>query len=670
MTHLLPLPSIRTEGDIPVVPANQPVRLLGPRINPGHFGLGCRITVFDEGGRIYYEDRTDPRRLGDAPPARIVLPSLPSGLYTGRLQVFSQERQITEQRIRFVKLPELVRMVPGKIGVCLEEGTLEAPQATMACIAGLRAGSVKIPVWTKDITDAEIAQGRPGAEDLLKRVLARGLEPIGVIAAPPGGMAGRLLPTHGDLVDLFAGRQKAWQPYLALSLTHYADVMRLWQIGMDGDDALAADVRYETAADLAARQITALIDGAQVAIACPAPEMLDGKSVVRQAGGGEHSGRGSAGADPGVSVGASPGRVDRHGDATAVREPAVQRVDAPRGYRAANRVCDGGGADAVFVPQPWVQQDAGRQTLLAPTVEYTAVATLSRALAGKHYAGKFEWTGGTVFHIFASGEDATLVAWKQEPLAPGETFEPVSLELGSEAEAFDLRGRRVSMQGNDPQSVMVGPEPIVITGANYRLSKLRSLFDVQPRQVASAVRTHEETVRLVNPYNEPINGIVRLHGPAGWEISPSRLTFSLLPGKEMAEQVDVRIPYNEAVGAKTLTAELSIDSRRFYKMTIPVTLDLQLPGIDTYAFADVTKTEVVIRHALTNRTHEEMSFVGSVLLPRASRRERLFLHVRPGQTMVKEYVIPREQLAGQSQVRVNLREINGPRVLNQMVDVF
>lgn len=670
VTHLLPLPSIRMQDDNPVVRPNRAAVLTGPRINPGHFGLACRITISDQDGQVFYTSQTDPSRLGDAPPASIRLADLPSGLYTARLQVLWHDQQITEQQVRFVNLPALVRMAAGPVGICLDEATLKAPELTVACIRGLQTGSVKIPIWTEDTTDVQIAQGRPGAESLLKQILADGLEPVGVLAAPPVSMAGRLPTSRSNIVDLFSAGQQIWQPYLAQSLTHYADVMRLWQIGLDGQDELGADSRYPGAAESAGREITTLIDGAQVAMAWPAIETLaDPLSTIQRI---------CLDIPCTIQPEQIPWYVEQYkGSAKAVSItlaalPGTRYSASTRRSDIARRIVFGmaSGAESVFVPQPWQVQNAGEQTLLAPTTEYPAIATLSRALAGKHYAGKFTWTGGTVFHIFASGDDATLVAWQEQAPDPGQAAESVTLYLGQDIAAYDLRGRCLPVQGKELQTLSIGQEPVVIVGTDFRQAKLRSLFDVQPRQVAYGLRSHQQTVTLVNPYPEPINGLVRLRGPEGWDIAPSRLPFSLQPGKALQEKVEVRVPYNEPIGPKTLTAELSIDSRRFYQMNIPVTLDLALPGVDTYAFSDTVPGQVIIRHILTNRTTEELNFVGSVLLPSAGRQERLFLHVRPGQTMIKEYIIPRQQLQGQSQLRLSLREINGSRLLNQMVDIY
>lgn len=671
VTHLLPVASIRTPNNVPVFGLAEPAVVLGPRDNPAHVGLACRITIHDEDGKVHYQVQTDPRNLGEAPPERIELDGLPSGLYTARLQVFSHNRQITEQQVRFARLPALVRMAGSPIGVCLDEASLRAPEAAMACIRGLQVSGVKIPIWTSRTTEAQIGQGHPGAEDLLKRLLAEGLEPVGVLVAPPAGIAPRLRPNQRNLVDVLCADLQVWQPYLAMSLTHYADVVRLWQIGADGQEDLAGDDRWPVAADLAAQQVVTLIDGAQVGLAWPGlhdppadlgrirqtsiwiPDAIRPEHIPDLLAAHRRD-------DVAMAATIQPLRGDHY-------SPSVRRTDLARRIVFALA----GRANTVFIPQPWQAYEAGPQTILAPTAEYTAVATLSRALATRRYAGRFEWTDGAVFHIFASADDATLVAWNEQALDAGTSGRTISLYLGPQAAAYDLRGRPVVIGGDSQaQTVTLGHEPVVITGADCRLAQLRSQFAITPRQIASGLRRHEHTVTLFNPYGEPISGVIRLRGPEGWEIRPSRLSISLQPGKTMQEKIQVHIPYNEPVGTKTIQADLSIDSRRLHRMTILVTLDLQLPGIDTYAFADSSEREVIIRHVITNRTDEDLSFVGAVLLPDTRRQERLFLHIHPGQTMVKDYVIPRERVRGQTQLRLNLRQINGSRLLNQMVEIF
>lgn len=668
VTHLLPVASIRTLNDTPVFAANQPAQILGPQVNPAHFGLACRISITDDDGKVYYTAASDPHDLGQTPPGLIRLDDLPCGLYTAKLTVLSQSRQIAQQEVRFAKLPDLPPTASSPIGICLDESSLRAVQATMAGLHGIQAGCVKIPIWSSSTTGSQISGGQGACEELLKRVLADGLEPIGVFAAPPADLATNALPSQRTLVDFFAADRQIWQPCMALSLTHYADVVRLWQIGQDGQTDLALDGRYPAAADLVAQQIITLIDGAQVALAWPAmmayPAAL--KNVKRQSISlpsairpeqireyiKEHS-------RDGKPLWATVWPLDdNHYAATVRRTDLAKRIVFALAARA----------ETVFVPQPWTVEQVGDRAIVAPTVEYTVLAMLSRVLAGRHYAGSFEWTGGAVFHIFADQNDAVLIAWNDQVVDPAEPDAKVNLYLGQKISAFDLRGRPWRVEPG--QTLAIGPEPIVIVGTDDKLARLRSQFTIEPRQVASGLRQHQQTVTLINPYPEPINGTIRLRAPEGWEITPSRLSLSLEPGKTMREKVQIHIPYNEPVGPKTIYADLSIDSRRLQQLSIPVTLDLQLPGIETYAFSDTTHGDVVIRHVLTNRTTEELNFIGSILLPTMGRQERLFLHLRPGQTMIKEYVIPRDQIAGQSQLHLSLREINGSRLLNQLVEIF
>ncbi len=670
MTHLLPVASIRTLADAPVFAGGQPAEVLGPQVNPAHFGLACRIDVADEDGKKWYDTQTDPHQLGESPPATIRLDDLPAGLYTATLRILSQNRQVAQQEVRFASLPGMAHGLNQRIGVCLDESSLRAPQVTMACLRGLQAGYVKIPIWTNRLSESQIETGHPGAEELLKRVLAGGLDPVGMLVAAPAGIKANLLAGQGTIVDLLAADRQVWQPYLALSMTHYADIMRLWQIGQDGQTEVAMDARYPAAASDAAQQIVSLIDGAQVAMAWPAflSRVGDLKNVKRRSIFIPNSVRPE-------QIGLYLKEHIREGQPTWVTlcpiegqrySPAVRRGDLARRlvFTLASE------AETVFIPQPWQAYEVGPRTVLAPTIEYTVLATLSRALAGRRYAGCFEWTDGTTFHIFADQDDATLVAWNDHAAAPAIPEATTNLYLGQKIAAFDLRGRSIHFEGTQAQAMALGQEPVVITGVDARLAALRSRFAIEPRQMASGMRRHQQTVVLANPYSESINGTVRIRGPQGWEIQPSRLSFSLQPGKAMREKIEIHIPYNEPIGTKTIQADLSVDARRLYQIGIPITLDLQSPGIETYAFSETADNDVVIRHVLTNRTQEELSFVGSVLLPSLGRRERLFLHVRPGQTMVKEYVIPRPDLAGQSQLALNLREINGSRLLNQTVEIF
>ena len=522
----MPVASIRTLDDTPVFTGAQPVQLLGPRVNPAHFGLTCRIDVTDEDGTSL-----PPRPERPAAARRRAASGDPPGQTSLRPVHRHPQNPLAEPPDRRAAGP--LRQLPGpaqaansQIGVCLDESSLRAPVATMACLRGMQAGFVKIPIWTSRLTDAQIAHGEPGAAELLQRVLADGLEPVGVFVAAPASIAANLLPSQRNLVDLFAADRQVWQPYMALSLTHYADVVRLWQIGQDGQTDLAMDSRYPGAADAAAQQIVTLIDGAQVALAWPAAmgdpgtagnikrESLSVPNAVRPERIGPYLKEHASDGKP-MWVTVWPIEGGRYA-------PQVRRTDLAK--RIVFALAEQ--AETVFVPQPWRAEAVGRQTILAPTIEYTVMATLSRALAGRRYAGCFEWTGGAVFHIFASRDDATLVAWNDQVPDRSSREAMVDLYLGQKVAGFDLRGRPVAIEGTETQTVSIGQEPIVITGVDARLAELRSRFAIEPKQVASGLRRHVQTVTLVNPYSEPMNGTIRLRGPQGWR--PDAVAADLL----------------------------------------------------------------------------------------------------------------------------------------------
>jgi len=667
--QLLPTASIRTIRDEPVFEPSQPPELLVRLLDPVRIGLVGRIQVTDFRGQVCFESHLKPPGRSLAPPERIRLEKLPAGVFTATLQALSGTQPLATQTVQFVKLPAIAPPTVSRIGVCLRRRSLQALEPLVAALDGLKVGWIKVPIWTSQSRTDQIAQGDPLLEVLLGRVISKGISVVGCLEAAPADLVGSFSATRRNLVDLFLAKPQFWQPHLALSLTRYADVVRVWHFGPDRADALALDARYPTAAAAAMRQIASFVDGAEGVLPWPAvqaspplPANVKRLSLFVPA------------AVPPEQIPAYLRKHSRNGAYPWVYiEPLPASRYAPDARRAdlAKRIVYAlaAKADAVWLPEPWRIKRADGKALLVPGQDYPVIATISRALAGKRYAGRFEWNDGAVFQIFAAGETATLIAWNDQARPGRPQGARISLYLGEKAAAYDLRGRSVALSGQEKQTLAVDKDPIIVTGAETWLARLRSRFEILPKQIPSSMREHRHQLRLVNTYPEPISGLVRLRGPEGWQIRPSRIPISLQPGQALQQPIALRLPSNEPAGTKTLYAEIKLDARRVYWITVPVALELTLPGIDSYAFADPTDTDVIIRQVLTNRTGEEINFTGFAVLPDMVRQERLFLHVQPGQTLIKEYVLPREQLDGQRKIRLGLREINGPRILNQIVQL-
>ena len=82
------------------------------------------------------------------------------------------------------------------------------------------------------------------------------------------------------------------------------------------------------------------------------------------------------------------------------------------------------------------------------------------------------------------------------------------------------------------------------------------------------------------------------------------------------------------------------------------------------------RDDVVIRHTVTNTGPEPIALTAFTLAPGQARIERVISRLLPGQTTIKSFRYPMaaNELSGKV-ARVGLREIDGPALLNQVVDI-
>ncbi len=219
-----------------------------------------------------------------------------------------------------------------------------------------------------------------------------------------------------------------------------------------------------------------------------------------------------------------------------------------------------------------------------------------------------------------------------------------------------------------PRRVYIGRVPTLITGAPTWLMRLRSSFVLDPARIEAHAGVHPVRIRFANRAAEPISGTVRLLAPDGWDVRPARFDFAVAPGQSFDRTLSLRFPYNEATGAKSLTAGVVVGAGRQYHLVVPVPFTLGLGDISVHSLAQVDGERVIIRQSVSNRSNRSASFEGFVRAPPWPPQRRLIANLRPAETVVKEYVLEQAgRLAGR-EVRVGLKEIGGAgRLLNQVV---
>jgi hypothetical protein len=106
-----------------------------------------------------------------------------------------------------------------------------------------------------------------------------------------------------------------------------------------------------------------------------------------------------------------------------------------------------------------------------------------------------------------------------------------------------------------------------------------------------------------------------------------------------------------------------------YELDVPLKIELGLDDLDVWAYAVQMGDQLVVRHGVTNRSNQRLSFRAFAVYPGRSRQYRVINEVLPGQTLTTEYRFEGVQNASGRKVHLGLREVSGPRMHNLQITV-
>ncbi|MCH7930202.1 MAG: 2'-deoxycytidine 5'-triphosphate deaminase [Proteobacteria bacterium] len=153
-------------------------------------------------------------------------------------------------------------------------------------------------------------------------------------------------------------------------------------------------------------------------------------------------------------------------------------------------------------------------------------------------------------------------------------------------------------------------------------------------------------------------------GPLYAEISPRAFSFTLTPNRAGSYPIEMRYPHNESAGRKEILAKITLAGVSTY-LEVPLFVDVGVADLEVSGLAVIEGNELVLRHVVTNRSSNVMSFRGSATVPGRQRQYRPISNLQPGDTQTVQYRFgDGNGLIGRS-IRLVLREVNdGPRIHN------
>lgn len=532
---------------------------------------------------------------------------------------------------------------------------------------GIRA--TLLSIWEHQSTLADIESRKSRLDQIMQWLYLSG-RTAGLSLNPvPDELSQAMRSPAANPITVLGGDQGQWLAYLSPTLLSHGQRVRRWHLGAP-DQAYAF---YNPDLDEVMSQVQQ-----RFAALAPQPELVIPWRIDQAR---RHDLSSSLhyliDVPPGVTPQQLPAYLEEWNDIKQnytlhLREPPADVMSHPRRVTdLAVRMLAAWELDpaVISVSKLWTRA-AQRETALVPDPLLGVFANLAHQLAGRRVIGHLNLGYGLQIRVLNGPAGAALVAWADR--VDGEDA-VLNIYMGPSPVVSDVWGNRQAVPlVRGKHRLKLTQTPVFITGIDPQLAMFRAGFQIDQPFIESTQTLHERQITLVNPWPTTISGHMQITGPKGWSAKPSRHFFSIASGRSAVLPVALSFPVSEVAGPTRLTArfQFTADQPMVIDMALPIEVGLAdvklnatvalVPG-DKPGEEDATAAAVV-----TNTGNEMLSLYVVVILRGHPIQERIISDLEPGQTAVRRF---RFSGAGQAlrtgAMRVGIREVNGPRILNQ-----
>lgn len=598
------------------------------------------------------------------------LPPLDCGWYVAHVRLAGGGETILERSAALVVVSDLPfgGGVSDNVGAVVPRWQPGADEALRAQIEALGVGAVKLGLTV--VGDEGHASSVEHAGELRQLVRGLGERNVDVVASLPAGS-----DADADL----------WRTAAAELVMRCAAFLSTWQVG----DERAAGER------LAPGDAASFIHGQLARLVASARLVTPGALLDEPVAGalvGELPRRGSSHPDlrllaayayrlsPAIPTAGiawqlsgwfDPPPADRSPPARWLtvewdREPAgldERRVELARRILLAGMFAPA----RLFVVAPFEFSEAGGMPAWRPSDEFVPVRTLLRFIADAEPAAALNLPQDTMGLVFRRGAGEVLAIWTWRDAGPDFSL---SLSLGPAARAWTLYGDRVELESDGCRTrVPVRAEPLLITDIDSGLMRLEQSVTLQPAIIQPHTSQPRPTVTFTNHYAAPLAGVLAIQPPDGWSIEPASVPFELAPGETLSVPLTFRLRPREM--SEDRVVELSMRLRLPREVTLTfgptVRVDLLDARLRTECWWD--GDDLIVRQTLRNLADVPVRFSAFVQAPEWPQLDGAFLGIPPGETGTQVYRLPQARAMAGRHIWAGIREIEGPRFLDQMVDI-
>ncbi len=598
--------------------------------------------------------------------------SLPPGLYTARLDVFSNGVKILSRSLTFARLSGFLRDKETSaypFGIVIHPEKRCDPRTELYLLRHQGVRAAKLPVWSGIGYTPSVLEDNRKVDRYLQKLVQDGFALTGVFFGAPKQLVESAGPYPRPLVELLVEEAGVWRDHLAEAVAPRASVFRWWQIGADNDTSVVNDSRLEDAIKAIQKEMIPFMNLPLLSVPghsdfIPAARIPEARQMTLTLGKNVHH-RWFASL-------IKETRKLSYENLTAFVEPlpADEYETIPRLIEWSRRVilARHTGVDTVYVPQTWRVRQTVEGVVGEPTEEYLILRTITTMLGDSVPEGRLPIAPGVEALIFKGDDTCVLAMWDTEAPPSGRNY---AIQLGQATHQVDVWGTKVPLRRDDKrrQVVKLTPEPIFVAGIERWLVDFRMSVGMTPEKVDFGTEDVAYQLQLSNQGRKPLSGTLRLSLPPDWEAEPSFFNLTLPSGRENRLDMQLRFPHTEPAGPKVLVAQIELNQGPYY-LEVPLFFELGLSDVDVWGLAIVEGDDLLLRHMVTNRASEPLNFRGSANVPGRARQYQPITNLLPGDTAVAEYRITGGAALSGQRLRLILRELNdGHRLHNLEVIV-
>lgn len=670
----VPSVGMRTDRSANIFHVGEPIRvslLLNDRTTDD---LAAAVSVMDAAGKEVYQRTGKPTlQRADSPGGpknRMILdlPDLLPGWYQMALTVSSGGQSLDKQSITLVVLADAGSPAPPdpRFGFIATQLPFSQWAGLPKLVKMMSAGRIKLGVWS-DQGDVEQSDGA-AFDQILRAFGEMGIAPTACLLTPPPRLREKL--SGGGWERLSRLSIPDWQPDLAFLVSRHANHVATWQVGADGVESFATDPAMRAAYKTVYNEFSQLVPEpdlvapwpayfelpsdapASIALSIP-PSVLPPQIPLYL-----QELKGTAGRS--VSVTLHPIDRVRYGRKTQIRDMAQRLIYALS-------------ADAkrIDFPLPLTLSSDDVGPFTEPEEMLVVLRTMLTTLSGARYRGRVALADGVEAFLFDRNGEGIIALWSRGDSAiPRE----LALNVGQRPVRLDLWGRAAPLLNSDRGQqgrvlLSVGSMPIFLIDIDGRQAQLRASVALDQPLMESSFRPHDRKIHFTNTYDRAINGTLHLHAPDGWTLNPPTFNFTLNPGDSFDRAVTIQFPYNSVAGAKTLRCEFVLAGEKNSSFAVPLALKLGLSdvGMQTIAFRD--GRNILVQQMITNYGDRPINYAAFATYPGQARQERVVSDLAPGATTIRRYRFDNVPHTHDGAARVGLKELEGSRILNDLIEV-